>query len=191
MSIKLCVSSRAIHSLTTLSPRQSSKEPRGEPFKTILPHCRQAFPLPAVAYSVLGCIWYQKLVPVHSRSEAIVAVKLKLIETSPAPVLIPVRGGRKSNKELGRDRKFLTPEEVERLKKVVKQNRNGTRDWLLIDTAARHGFRASELVGLKRSAINLDKGRLQVARLEEWHSVNATSRRSNHACPREAVPRCW
>ena len=52
------------------------------------------------------------------------AIKLKLIETSPAPVLIPVRGGRKSNKELGRDRKFLTPEEVERLKKVVKQNRN-------------------------------------------------------------------
>jgi integrase len=95
-----------------------------------------------------------------------VAVKLKLIETSPAPVLIPVRGGRKSNKELGRDRKFLTPEEVERLKKVVKQNRNGTRDWLLIHMAARHGFRASELVGLKRSAINLDRGRLQVARLK-------------------------
>ncbi len=101
------------------------------------------------------------------------AVKLKLVEKSPAPVLVPVaksgafvfrRGGRKSNKELGRDRKHLTPEEVERLEKAVKRNRNGTRNWLLIHMAARHGFRASELVGLKRSAINLDKGRLEVVR---------------------------
>jgi hypothetical protein len=40
----------------------------------------------------------------------------------------------------GRDRKHLTPEEVERLEKAVKGNRNGTRDWLLIHMAARHGL---------------------------------------------------
>jgi type 1 fimbriae regulatory protein FimB/type 1 fimbriae regulatory protein FimE len=94
------------------------------------------------------------------------AAKLKLVEASPAKELVPVRGGRRSDKELGRDRKHLTPEEVERLEKVAKKNRNGTRDWLLIHMAARHGLRASEIVGLKRSAIDLDKGRLQVARLK-------------------------
>jgi integrase len=98
------------------------------------------------------------------------AAKLSLVETSPAKVLIPVRGGRKSNKELGRDRKHLTPEEVERLEKAVKRNRNGTRDWLLIHMAARHGLRASEIVGLKRSAIDLDKGRMQVSRLKGGQS---------------------
>jgi type 1 fimbriae regulatory protein FimB/type 1 fimbriae regulatory protein FimE len=94
------------------------------------------------------------------------AAKLKLLKASPARVLIPVRGGRKSNKDLGRDRKYLTPEEVERLEKVVKRNRNGTRDWLLVHMAARHGFRASEIVNLKRCDIDLDKGRMQVRRLK-------------------------
>jgi integrase len=94
------------------------------------------------------------------------AAKLKLVERAPTNVLILVRGGRKSNKQLGRDRKHLTPSEVECLEQVVKRNRNGNRDWLMIHMAARHGLRASELVGLKRSAIDLDRGRLQVARLK-------------------------
>jgi integrase len=94
------------------------------------------------------------------------AANLKLVGGSPAEVLVPVRGGRRSNKEIGRDRRHLTPEEVERLEKVAKQNRNGTRDWLLVHMAARHGLRASEIVGLKRSSIDLDKGRMQVHRLK-------------------------
>lgn len=110
------------------------------------------------------------------------AAKLSLVEASPADVLIPVRGGRKSNKELGRDRKHLTPEEVERLEKAVKRNRNANRDWLLIHMAARHGLRASELVGLKRSAIDLDRGQLQVARLKggtaSAHPLDAETRRA-------------
>jgi type 1 fimbriae regulatory protein FimB/type 1 fimbriae regulatory protein FimE len=77
------------------------------------------------------------------------AAKLSVVGGSAAKVLIPVRGGRRSNKELGRTRKHLTPEEVERL-----------------DMAARHGLRVSEIVGLKRSAIDLDKGRMQVHRLK-------------------------
>jgi integrase len=95
-----------------------------------------------------------------------VPANLKLVKASPARVLVPVRGGRRSNKALGRDRKHLTPAEVERLEKAAKNNRNGTRDWLLIHMAARHGFRASEIVGLKRSDIDLDKARLQVHRLK-------------------------
>jgi integrase len=121
------------------------------------------------------------------------APKLTLVETSPATVLIPVdkskpafvlqkRGGRKSNRELGRTRKHLTPEEVERLERAVKRNRNGTRDWLLIHMAARHGFRASELIELKRTAINLDKGRLQVVRLKSGmpstHPLDASTMRA-------------
>src|SRR5262249_36300480 len=85
------------------------------------------------------------------------AVKLRVVEGASAAVLVPVRGGRRSNKDLGRERRHLTPDEVERLEKAVKRNRNATRDWLLIHMAARHGFRASEIVGLKRSAIDLDK----------------------------------
>ena len=94
------------------------------------------------------------------------AAKLRVVETSPAAVLIPVHGGPKTDKEMGRDRKHLTPEEVEHLEKVVKRNRNGNRDWLLIHMAARHGLRASELVGMKRSAIDLDKARMQVTQLK-------------------------
>ena len=93
------------------------------------------------------------------------AAKLKLVERAPANVLIPVRGGRKSNKQLGRDRKHLTPSEVERLEQVVKRNRNGNRDWLMIHMAARHGLRASELVGLER-ARSISTGAGQVARLK-------------------------
>jgi integrase len=96
------------------------------------------------------------------------AVKLRVVETAPAEVLrtVAAKGGRKTNKELGRDRKHLTPEEVERLEKAVRSNRNPTRDWLMIHMAARHGLRVSELVNLKRSAIDLDKARLQVSRLK-------------------------
>jgi integrase len=73
------------------------------------------------------------------------AAKLKLVERAPASVLIPVRGGRKSNKQLGRDRKH--------------------RDWLMIHMAVRHGLRASELVGLER-ARSISTGAGQVARLK-------------------------
>ena len=73
------------------------------------------------------------------------AAKLKLVERAPASVLIPVRGGRKSNKQLGRDRKH--------------------RDWLMIYRAARHGLRASELIGLER-ARSISTGAGQVARLK-------------------------
>jgi integrase len=110
------------------------------------------------------------------------AAKLRVISASPAEDLIPVRGGRKTNKELGRDRRHVTPEEVERLERAAKRNRNGNRDWLMIHMAARHGLRASELVGLKRSSVDLDKGRLQVSRLKGGiatvHPLDAETRRA-------------
>ncbi len=110
------------------------------------------------------------------------AAKLTLVTSSPTNDLVPVRGGRRSNKKIGRDRRHLTPEEVKRLESAVKRNRNATRDWLLIHMTARHGFRASEIVDLKRSAIDLDKGRVQVSRLKGGvptvHPLDNESRRA-------------
>src|SRR5581483_2026805 len=118
------------------------------------------------------------------------AVKLRVVGGSRAKVLIPVRGGRKSNKALGRDRRYLTPGEVERLERAVKRKpRNATRDWLLIHMTARHGFRASEIVGLKRRDIDLDKGRMQVGRLKGGvptvHPLDADTRRALRKIYRE------
>jgi hypothetical protein len=67
------------------------------------------------------------------------AAIFKLIDTVPSIEMVTVRkGGRRSGKELGRDREYLTPEEVERLAKATKSNRNGNRDWLMIMMAYRH-----------------------------------------------------
>ena len=93
------------------------------------------------------------------------AVVVKLVDTVPGAELVTVRkGGRRSSKELGRDREYLTPEEVERLAKATKSNRNGNRDWLMIVLAYRHGLRASELVNLRRDVI--DCGEIHIARLK-------------------------
>ena len=52
-----------------------------------------------------------------------------------------------------RSREHLTEREVERLIKVVKDNRWGHRDATMVLLAYRHGLRASELVDLQ-SAIS-------------------------------------
>jgi integrase len=58
--------------------------------------------------------------------------------------------GRRSNAEIGRDRKYLTPAEVDRLVATAKKRgRYGQRDALAIWMCYRHGMRVSELVGLR------------------------------------------
>lgn len=51
-------------------------------------------------------------------------------------------------------RRFLYPEEVEKLIKAAKSGRNGTRDSLMILMAYRHGLRVSELLSLKWNDID-------------------------------------
>jgi integrase len=95
------------------------------------------------------------------------AAVLKPVDTVPSIEMVTVRkGGRRTSKDLRRDREYLTPEEVERLAKATKSNRNGNRDWLMIVLAYRHGLRASELVNLRRDAIDLDCGEMHIARLK-------------------------
>jgi type 1 fimbriae regulatory protein FimB/type 1 fimbriae regulatory protein FimE len=90
--------------------------------------------------------------------------KLRLVSPASNEVLVTV-GGRKTNKAMGRTREYLDASEVQRLIAVVKtNNRNGMRDALMIHMAERHGFRASELVELKRNAVNLERHTLHVTR---------------------------
>jgi integrase len=61
-------------------------------------------------------------------------------------------------------REYLTEKEVDRLIEAAKQNRWGHRDATAILIAYRHGLRASELVTLRWSDLELQTGRLHVRR---------------------------
>ena len=64
-----------------------------------------------------------------------------------------------------RSREYLTPEEVERLMVgATQQGRYGHRDATMILITYRHGLRVSELVALRRDAIDLKAGTLHVSR---------------------------
>jgi integrase len=106
---------------------------------------------------------------------------LRLVRRASGRVLITV-GGRKTNAAMGRAREHLDPSEVERLVKAAKKNRNGARDGLMIYMAERHGYRAIELVELRRSAINLDRHTLHVSRskggIDTTHSLNSYEARA-------------
>jgi integrase len=63
--------------------------------------------------------------------------------------------GRRTDEEIGRVRKYLTPEEVDLLIRTAKKRgRHGQRDALAIRMAYRHGLRVSELVGMRWNHIN-------------------------------------
>src|SRR5215813_2511872 len=73
--------------------------------------------------------------------------------------------GRRSDAEIGRERKYLTPAEVERLVSTArKRGRYGQRDALAILMCYRHGLRVSELVALRWSQIDWATQRLTVQR---------------------------
>lgn len=93
------------------------------------------------------------------------AANLKLVGATSRAVLVTV-GGRRTSKQLGRNREHLTPDEVERLVRATKANRHGHRDALMLLLAYRHGLRASELVDLRWDAVNLARGELHVSRLK-------------------------
>jgi integrase len=106
--------------------------------------------------------------------------KPRLVQPAPNRVLVTV-GGRKTNAAMGRVREYLDPSEVKRLAKAAKKNRNGVRDALMIYMAERHGYRANELVELKRSAINLERHTLHVTRSKG--GINTTHSLDSHEVP--------
>jgi len=72
---------------------------------------------------------------------------------------------RKANDAL-RTRSHLTEKEVDKLLKVAKQGRYGSRDHLMVLMAFRHGLRVSELCDLQWSDVDLKAGTLHVRRLK-------------------------
>ena len=66
-----------------------------------------------------------------------------------------------------RPREYLTEEEVERLMHAARSlGRHGHRDATLILMTYRHGLRVSEAVALRWDVVDLEQGRLHVARLK-------------------------
>lgn len=72
---------------------------------------------------------------------------------------------RKANKEL-RSREYLTPDEINRLMKAARTNRQGHRDATMILLAYRHGLRASEVCALRWDQFDLEQGTVHVNRLK-------------------------
>lgn len=63
-----------------------------------------------------------------------------------------------------RTREYLTETEVDALMDAARQNREGKRDSLMILLAFRHGLRASELVDLQWTQVDLNGATLHVNR---------------------------
>jgi integrase len=74
-----------------------------------------------------------------------------------------VRGGRKPNGAF-RPREFLHEDEIEKLRKAARKNRNRVRDELLVLLAYRHALRVSELVSLTVDQFDLKAATVHVRR---------------------------
>lgn len=70
-----------------------------------------------------------------------------------------------------RAKNYLAPNEVAKLLDAAKTGRHGVRDHLLLLMTYRHGLRVSEVVGLRRDELDLDRARLWVRRLKGGLSV--------------------
>lgn len=106
------------------------------------------------------------------------------MNTAIAGQVVPLRPATKTRtvNDEARGRKYLRPEEVEKLAKEAKKGRNGLRDWLMIRMAFEHGLRVSELVDLKWQQVDLDAHQLTVTRakgsLDGTHPLQGNTIRS-------------
>ena len=98
---------------------------------------------------------------------------------------------RKTNAEL-RAREYLTDQEVNRLIEAACDNRYGHRDATMVLLAYRHGFRVSELVGLRWDAVDFNAGRLHVNRAKNGspstHPLSGRELRALRRLRREQEP---
>lgn len=96
--------------------------------------------------------------------------------------------GRRSNREHGREREYLTPEELDRLVSTArKRGRYGLRDALAITMAYRHGLRVSELTGLRWDQVDFTTAHPDRASVEGERGVDAADRRRRAADAAQAA----
>jgi type 1 fimbriae regulatory protein FimB/type 1 fimbriae regulatory protein FimE len=92
-----------------------------------------------------------------------------------------------------RQREYLTPSEVERLRKAASKNRQGHRDATMILVCYRHGLRVSELVSLEWSQIDFTAANLHVRRLkgstDAVHPIRGDELRALRRLQREQDPK--
>jgi integrase len=119
--------------------------------------------------------------------------KQALRQVRPATVFPAVdrfRPRRPKNAAL-RTREYLTPDEIETLLEVTKDNRHGVSDSIMILITYRHGLRAAELVDLRWSQIDLDNARLRVRRVKNGvpsvHPLKGDELRALRKLKREAA----
>ncbi|WP_371973019.1 tyrosine-type DNA invertase [Lelliottia nimipressuralis] len=70
-----------------------------------------------------------------------------------------------------KERLYLTREEMSRLVRTVYGRTNGVRDYCMLLLCYLHGFRTSELTGLKLEDLDLSAGRLCIRRLKNGFST--------------------
>ena len=70
-----------------------------------------------------------------------------------------------------RAKNYLSPGEIAKLLDAAKTGRHGVRDHLLVLITYRHGLRVSEVIGLRRDELDLERARLWVRRLKGGLSV--------------------
>jgi integrase len=68
-------------------------------------------------------------------------------------------------------RSYLTRDEVAQLLRAAKKSRHGARNHAMILLAYRHGLRASELVGLRWSDLDLERGTIYCRRAKGSRST--------------------
>ena len=68
-------------------------------------------------------------------------------------------------------RTYLTRDEVTQLLRVVKKTRHGARNHAMILLAYRHGLRASEVVGLRWSDVDVGRGTIYCRRAKGSRST--------------------
>ena len=117
--------------------------------------------------------------------------KSNVIVLTPSTVKRTITPRRPPNAEL-RTREHLTDTEVEALIEVVKENRDGHRDALMILLAYRHGLRAAEVVDLRWEQIDFKSATLHVRRLKNGtpatHPLTGRELRALRRHQREAAP---
>ena len=74
----------------------------------------------------------------------------------------------------GAPKNYLTESEAARFLKAARRTKHGVRDFALVLTCYRHGFRVSELIDIRLSELDLEGAHIHVRRLKGSRSTQQT-----------------